>query len=178
MSNANIMRTPNDKVDCRFSGTNQIDSDSGLDLDHKPPRAFSARPVSKANCSKHSQHSHKENEEKGTSTFSFFSGFSAEGNRYRNDFSGSEGIENQSVQEVEEYAACKSEETTKKVNGCLRIAEEIRESASRTLVMLHQQGQQITRTHKTAVDIDYDLSRVCLFIFFFFLHLFCHFLFP
>ncbi|XP_020092446.1 putative SNAP25 homologous protein SNAP30 [Ananas comosus] len=165
MSNANIMRTPNDEdskqrsVDCRFSGTNQFDSDSELDLDRKPPRAFSAPPISKANCSKNSQHSHEENEEKGTSTFSFFLGFSADRNRYRNDFNGSESIENQSAQELENYAACKSEETTKKVNGCLRIAEEIRESASRTLLMLHQQGQQITQTHKSAVDIENDLSR-------------------
>lgn len=80
--------------------------------------------------------------------------------RYKNDFRESGGIQNQSTQELEGYAVYKAEETTQKVNGCLRIAEEMREGASNTLVQLHQQGQQIERTHLTAVDIDQDLSRV------------------
>ncbi|RRT76334.1 hypothetical protein B296_00004588 [Ensete ventricosum] len=81
-------------------------------------------------------------------------------NRYKNDFRDDGGLENQSVQELENYAAHKAEETTQKVNDCLKIAEVIREDASNTLVMLHQQGEQITRTHETAVSIDQDLSRV------------------
>ncbi|CAL9056090.1 unnamed protein product [Musa banksii] len=80
-------------------------------------------------------------------------------NRYKNDFRDEGGLENQSVQELESYAAYKAEETTQKVNDCLKIAEVIREDASNTLVMLHQQGEQITRTHETAVSIDQDLSR-------------------
>lgn len=72
-----------------------------------------------------------------------------------------EGLQNQSVQELENYAAYKAEETTHKVNDCLKIAQVIREDASDTLVMLHQQGEQITRTHETTVSIDHDLSRVC-----------------
>ncbi|KAK4402250.1 SNAP25 homologous protein SNAP33 [Sesamum angolense] len=50
-------------------------------------------------------------------------------------------------------------ETTKSVNGCLKIAEEMREDATKTLVTLHQQGEQITRTHMVAADMDHDLSR-------------------
>ncbi|CAN6550451.1 hypothetical protein ACFX13_011493 [Malus domestica] len=68
-------------------------------------------------------------------------------------------LEQQSMQELEKYAVNKSEETTKSVNNCLRIAENIRGDATRTLDMLHQQGEQITRTHMAAVDIDKDLSR-------------------
>ncbi|KAL8150644.1 hypothetical protein V2J09_020452 [Rumex salicifolius] len=83
----------------------------------------------------------------------------AQRNKYKNDFRDSGGLENQSVQELESYAVYKSEETTKTVNSCLRIAEDIREDATRTLVTLHQQGEQITRTHQAAADIDHDLSR-------------------
>ncbi|RWW34279.1 hypothetical protein GW17_00000960 [Ensete ventricosum] len=95
------------------------------------------------------------------STFSYsYSASAAARNRYKNDFRDEGGLENQSVQELENYAAHKAEETTQKVNDCLKIAEVIREDASNTLVMLHQQGEQITRTHETAVSIDQDLSRV------------------
>lgn len=86
-------------------------------------------------------------------------------NKYKNDFRDSGGLENQSVQELEDYSVYKAEETTKAVNGCLKIAEEIREDATKTLVTLHQQGEQITRTHYAAADIDHDLSRVCFFVF-------------
>lgn len=79
---------------------------------------------------------------------------------YKNDFRDSGGLENQSVQELENYAVYKAEETTKSVNNCRRIAENIKEDATKTLDMLHQQGDQITRTHMAAVDIDKDLSRV------------------
>ncbi|KAG4402048.1 hypothetical protein AAZX31_02G109600 [Glycine max] len=79
--------------------------------------------------------------------------------RYKNGFSNSGGLENQSVQELENYAVYKSEETTNSVNNCLRIAEDIRGDATRTLDMLHQQGEQITRTHNMVVDTEKDLSR-------------------
>ncbi|OWM65244.1 SNAP25 homologous protein SNAP33-like [Punica granatum] len=84
---------------------------------------------------------------------------SASKNKYKNDFHDSGGLENQSVQELENYAVYKAEETTKTVNGCLKIAEDIREDATQTLVTLHQQGEQITRTHDLAANIDHDLSR-------------------
>ncbi|CAN6717703.1 unnamed protein product [Malus baccata var. baccata] len=82
-----------------------------------------------------------------------------ERNKYKNDFRDTGGVQNQSVEELENYAVYKAEETTKAVNGCLKIAEEIREDATKTLVTLHQQGEQITRTHMVAADIDQDLSR-------------------
>ncbi|KAL7619226.1 hypothetical protein Lser_V15G00545 [Lactuca serriola] len=80
-------------------------------------------------------------------------------NKYKNDFVDSGGIENQDVQELEQYAAYKAEETTKTVNSALKIAENIREDATKTMITLHQQGEQITRTHMTAADIEQDLSR-------------------
>ncbi|KAI9124794.1 hypothetical protein K1719_004121 [Acacia pycnantha] len=80
-------------------------------------------------------------------------------NRYKNDFKDSGGLEDQSVQELENYAMYKSEETTNDVNNCLRIAEDIRGDATRTLDMLHQQGDQIHRTHNMVVETEKDLSR-------------------
>ncbi|XP_004490150.1 putative SNAP25 homologous protein SNAP30 [Cicer arietinum] len=79
--------------------------------------------------------------------------------RYKTGFRDSGGLENQSVQELENYAVYKSEETTNSVNNCLRIAEDIRQDATKTLDMLHQQGDQITRTHNMVVDTEKDLSR-------------------
>ncbi|XP_038707941.1 putative SNAP25 homologous protein SNAP30 [Tripterygium wilfordii] len=86
-------------------------------------------------------------------------GTSSSSSLYKNDFRDSGGLENQSVQELENYAVYKSEETTKSVNNCLRIAENIREDATKTLDMLHNQGDQITRTHNMCVDMDKDLSK-------------------
>lgn len=94
-------------------------------------------------------------DERGAGLFSS----SAARSRYRNDFRDAGGMENQSVQELEGYAAYKAEDTTQRVQGCVRIAEEMRDTASKSLVTIHQQGQQITRTHMMAVDIDQDLSR-------------------
>lgn len=79
--------------------------------------------------------------------------------RYTNGFHDSGGFENQSVQELESYAAYKAEETTQRVNDCLRLAENIKEDVTNTLITLHRQGEQINRTHETAANIDQDLSR-------------------
>ena len=84
----------------------------------------------------------------------------AQRNKYKNDFYDSGGVDSQSVEKLGNYAAYKAEETTKTVDNCLRIAEGIREDATKTLVTLHQQGEQIRRTHEEAVNMDYDLSRV------------------
>ncbi|CAI8584472.1 unnamed protein product [Vicia faba] len=84
---------------------------------------------------------------------------SVDRNRFKNNFRDSGGLENQSVQELESYAVYKAEETTKSVHNCLKIAENIREDATKTLVTLHHQGEQITRSHQVAADIDRDLSR-------------------
>ncbi|CAL1360272.1 unnamed protein product [Linum trigynum] len=79
--------------------------------------------------------------------------------KYENGFKDSGGLENQSVQELESYAVYKAEDTTNSVNNCLRIAEDIRSDASKTLDMLHAQGDQIQRTHEMAVDMDKDLGK-------------------
>ncbi|XP_015583903.2 putative SNAP25 homologous protein SNAP30 [Ricinus communis] len=79
--------------------------------------------------------------------------------RYKNGFRESGGLENQSVQELENYAKYKAEETTSTVNNCLRIAEDIKQDATKTLDTLHAQGEQITRTHNMAVDMEKDLSK-------------------
>ncbi|CAI9756165.1 unnamed protein product [Fraxinus pennsylvanica] len=68
-------------------------------------------------------------------------------------------LETMSVQELESYAVNQAEETTKSVNNCVKIAEDIRQDATRTLDTLHQQGEQIHRTHEMALDMDRDLSR-------------------
>ncbi|KAL7132732.1 hypothetical protein ABFS83_12G093600 [Erythranthe nasuta] len=68
-------------------------------------------------------------------------------------------LESMSVQELEGYAVDQAEQTTKSVNNCLRIAEDIREDAAKTLDTLHQQGEQIHRTHVMAADMDRDLSK-------------------
>ncbi|KAL5218509.1 hypothetical protein ABZP36_019193 [Zizania latifolia] len=65
---------------------------------------------------------------------------------------------NQSMQELEDYAVHKAEETSRKVNDCVRATEAIREDAAQTLLTLHRQGEQITRTHQVAADIEQDLS--------------------
>jgi len=70
------------------------------------------------------------------------------------------GLENESVHELEDYAIHKAEEITKSVQNCLKIAENIRENATKTFVTLHHQGEQITRTRQVAADIDRHLSRI------------------
>ncbi|KAE8710184.1 putative SNAP25-like proteinous protein SNAP30 [Hibiscus syriacus] len=79
--------------------------------------------------------------------------------KYKDDFRDSGGLQAQTMEDLEGYAVYKAEETTDSVNNCLRIAENIREDASKTLDTLHQQGEQIERTHQMAVGIDKDLSK-------------------
>ncbi|XXG63475.1 hypothetical protein AAC387_Pa05g1660 [Persea americana] len=141
--------------------SNPFDSDS--ETEQKPTskqsRALPAPVTSKSYAM--ATPSYNEDEERGasySSSSSYSAAFAAK-NQYKNDFRDSGGLDNQSVQELEGYAVYKAEETTKTVNGCLKIAEEIREDATKTLINLHQQGEQITRTHVTAADIDLDLSR-------------------
>ncbi|GJS34755.1 SNAP25 homologous protein SNAP33-like protein [Tanacetum coccineum] len=123
--------------------TNPFDSDDKIDKKstHKPS---SLTPDSRASL-------FDSNEVNGTSY--------ASRNKYRNDFVDSGGVENQSVQELEHYAGYKAEETTKAVHSALKIAEDIREGATNTMITLHQQGEQINRTHASAADIEQDLSR-------------------
>ncbi|KAK9063635.1 hypothetical protein SSX86_017506 [Deinandra increscens subsp. villosa] len=68
-------------------------------------------------------------------------------------------LDGMSTQELEGYAVDQAEETTKSVNNCLKIAEDIREDGKKTLDTLHAQGEQIHRTHEKAADMDKDLSK-------------------
>ncbi|CAO2818528.1 unnamed protein product [Amaranthus hypochondriacus] len=151
------------KVSSKASN-NPFDSDD--ESDKKPTRGSPAKPssaplknlpTSSVNNPFDDDFDNREREE--TSNTSKYTFSYAQRNKYKNDFYDSGGVDNQSVEELENYAAYKAEETTKTVDSCLRIAEGIREDATKTLVTLHQQGEQIRRTHEEAVNMDYDLSR-------------------
>ncbi|OVA00762.1 Target SNARE coiled-coil domain [Macleaya cordata] len=147
-------------VDPGFPGSstsNPFDSDSESDTKKtiKPARRTSSEPV--LVTPDFNSNPFDDDERKPSS--SSYSANKAVKNNYQNDFRDSGGLESQSVQELENYAVYKAEETTKSVNNCLKIAEDIREDAANTLVTLHQQGEQITRTHMMAQNIDQDLSR-------------------
>ncbi|PAN06090.1 hypothetical protein PAHAL_1G203800 [Panicum hallii] len=136
--------------------TNPFDSDSddGDNKQQRPARASSVPPPTEQRNSLFGAGAG--GQERG----GLFSSSEAPRNsHYRNDFRDAGGLESQSVQELEGYAVYKSEETTRRAQECVRIAEEMRDTASKTLVTVHQQGQQIHRTHMMAVDIDQDLSR-------------------
>ncbi|KAL6541847.1 Helical region found in SNAREs [Orobanche gracilis] len=105
-----------------------------------------------------STNSFDDDEIKGNSSSRGFLALS-EKTKYKTDFRDSGGLETQTVEELESYAVYKAEENTKTVNNCLKIAEDMREDANKTLVTLHQQREQITRTHVVAADMDHDLSR-------------------
>ncbi|KAG9138060.1 hypothetical protein Leryth_001326 [Lithospermum erythrorhizon] len=150
------VKAKRNSVDLRLSGqssANPFDSDDECDKKQAvaPPRSSSDPSQNiRANLF---------DEDHNNGTSSAYPLNSAERNRYKNDFRDSGGLEGQSVQELENYAVYKSEETTKTVDNCLKIAEDMRESATKTLVTMHQQGEQITRTHMVAADMDHDLSR-------------------
>lgn len=143
---------------------NPFDSDDESDKKptRKPPSKPSSEPsmyIPNSSVTNPFDDDIDDRENSATSSASKFSYTYAQRNKYKNDFHDSGGVDSQSVEELENYAVYKSEETTKTVNSCLKIAEDIREDATKTLVTLHQQGEQITRTHEEAVNIDYDLSR-------------------
>ncbi|KAL4015771.1 hypothetical protein IC575_023369 [Cucumis melo] len=137
------------------SGTNPFDSDTGPDAKQtlNAARRTSSEPVLPIPNANPFDDDDGFVGRKGTATSS------GSKDRYKNDFRDSGGLENQSVQELENYAVYKAEETTKSVNNCLKIAEDIREDATKTLDMLHKQGEQIERTHRMAADMDKDLSK-------------------
>ncbi|KAJ4973749.1 hypothetical protein NE237_006923 [Protea cynaroides] len=140
------------------SGTNPFDLDTASNSNQslKPARTSEPTPTTadlKANLF------HGGEGRGPSSASSLYSRTSAQRNIYKNDFRNSGGLENQSVQELENYAVYKAEETTNSVNSCLKIAENIREDATNTLITLHKQGEQITNTHWTAAEMDQDLKR-------------------
>ncbi|KAA3458363.1 SNAP25-like proteinous protein SNAP33-like [Gossypium australe] len=139
--------------------TNPFDSDDELDnmQSLKPTTTTSSEPT--LNPPNFRTNPFDDDEEKvNSSSSSSYWQTSAVQNKYKNNFRDCGGIENQPVQELENYAVYKAEETTKTVNNCVKIAEEMREGATKTLITLHQQGEQITRTHDAAAGIDHDLS--------------------
>ncbi|KAK8972189.1 hypothetical protein V6N11_024274 [Hibiscus sabdariffa] len=139
--------------------TNPFDSDDDLDNNQtlKPTSRTSSEPT--LDSSSFGTNPFDDDEEKVNSSSSSYRQTLASGNMYKNDFRDAGGLENQSVQELENYAVYKAGETTKSVNNCVKMAEEMREGATKTLITLHQQGEQITRTHDVAAGIDRDLSR-------------------
>lgn len=153
-----------DPVYPNSSRSNPFDSDDEMDVKHK--NTSSRRTSSEPSLVLPDSSTNPFDDDLGSGTSSSLysqSVTSATRNKYKNDFRDSGGLENQSVQELEGYAVYKAEETTKSVNNCLKIAEDIREDATKTLVVLHQQGEQIARTHTVAADIEYDLSRVSFY---------------
>lgn len=159
-----FMKSPANKiskqnsVDPGFPGSstsNPFDSDSESETKQKPARRTSSEPV--LNTPDFNSNPFDDDAKKPSSSNRTANRTAK--NQYQDDFRDSGGFENQSVQELENYAVYKAEETTKSVNNCLKIAEDIREDAANTLVTLHQQGEQITRTHMMAQNIDQDLSR-------------------
>ena len=156
-TNHSVKKSPLHGLSKHTSGasSNPFDSDNELankKIPKTPGRTSSEPPLFASNLSTN----HFDDEERNSR--------SSSQRRYKNGFSDSGGLENQSIQELENYAAYRAEETTKAVYNCLKIAGDIRETASETLVTLHQQGEQITKTHMVAAEIDHDLSMVCLIL--------------
>jgi len=145
-------RFPSQPTANPFDSDDEIDKKSALKPSKRSSEHSSSTPNAKTSL-------FDDNEVKTASNSSGY----ASRNKYKNDFTDSGGIDNQSVQELEHYAAYKAEETTKSVHNALKIAEDIRESATNTMLNLHQQGEQINRTHMAAANIEQDLSRVCSF---------------
>ncbi|KAJ6672525.1 SYNAPTOSOMAL ASSOCIATED PROTEIN [Salix viminalis] len=135
----------------------EYENEVGTKKTLKPSRKTSSE--SDLTTPKFSTNPFDNDEERGLSSSSTHSLASSTRHKYKDDFLNSGGLENQPDQELENYAVYKAEETSKAVNGCLKIAEEMREGATTTLITLHQQGEQITKTHSVAVEIDHDLSR-------------------
>lgn len=72
-------------------------------------------------------------------------------------------FQSQTVEELEQYAVTKSQDTTSSIKNAIRIAEDTKSIATTTLETLHTQGDQIRRTHETAVRVDEELGRVSRF---------------
>lgn len=156
--NKNAKQTSVNPKNPGYSTSNPFDSDD--ELDHKTTRKPARKTTSEPTLDTPNFSASPLDDSAGKqTTSSSYSLYSTARNRYKSDFHDSGGIENQSVQELEDYAVYKSEETTKTVESCLKIAEDMRENGTRTLVNLHQQGEQLTRTHMVAADLDHDLSR-------------------
>eukprot|EP00249_Psilotum_nudum_P022997 c28719_g1_i1 orf=515-1990(+) len=97
-------------------------------------------------------------ENRQTHPRSSLSGYASTGTRYNATQFQTGNLESGTVQELEDYALQKSKDTTDHIQNCLKVAENIKGDATTTLLTLHQQGEQIQRTHDVAVEIDQHLS--------------------
>lgn len=146
-----FMKSPGNKVS-NPSSSNPFDSDTESDTKRKIGRRTSSEPVLLTpNCKSNPFDDDDDGRRKTVR------------NKHKKGYSDSEDLDSMSVQELESYAANRAEDTSKSVNNCLKIAEDIRQDATRTLDTLHQQGEQIHRTHVMATDMDKDLQKVTSF---------------
>ncbi|KAH0469140.1 hypothetical protein IEQ34_002372 [Dendrobium chrysotoxum] len=129
-----------------FSGKKYFDPDLELESNRKYKRASYASAINQLHY------------RSSKSSSSCYSGLDSRRDN-KNDFCESGSFENQSVEVLENYSVYKAEQTTQKINGCLKVAEDMSGGASRLLVNLHQQGEQITQSHQTAATIDHVLQR-------------------
>ncbi|CAM6112354.1 unnamed protein product [Calypogeia fissa] len=68
-------------------------------------------------------------------------------------------VSTQNVEELEQVAVKKTQDTTSSIKNAIRIAKDTKGVATTTLKTLHHQGEQIRRTHHTAVRVDEELGR-------------------
>ncbi|KAE9454429.1 hypothetical protein C3L33_13671, partial [Rhododendron williamsianum] len=142
-----FMKSPGNKVS-NPSSSNPFDSDTESDAKRKIGRRTSSEPVLLTpNCKSNPFDDNDDGRRKTVR------------NKHKKGYSDSEDLDSMSVQELESYAVNRAEDTSKSVNNCLKIAEDIRQDATRTLDTLHQQGEQIHRTHVMATDMDKDLQK-------------------
>ncbi|XP_024545149.1 SNAP25 homologous protein SNAP33 [Selaginella moellendorffii] len=67
--------------------------------------------------------------------------------------------DDEDLQELQQQALGTSQETTSAIQSCLRVAEDMRHEATQTIVQLHEQGQQIRRTHESALVLEQELNK-------------------
>ncbi|XP_058193644.1 putative SNAP25 homologous protein SNAP30 [Rhododendron vialii] len=142
-----FMKSPGNKVS-NPSSSNPFHSDTESDAKRKIGRRTSSEPVLLTPNCKSNPFDDDDDGRKKTVR-----------NKHKKGYSDSEDLDGMSVQELESYAVNRAEDTSKSVNNCLKIAEDIRQDATRTLDTLHQQGEQIHRTHVMATDMDKDLQK-------------------
>ncbi|KAK4370906.1 hypothetical protein RND71_010381 [Anisodus tanguticus] len=119
----NARKKSEDPVVHGNSGSNPFDSDDESDKKQtvKPSRTSSepSVPTQTLSTNPFDDDEIKETPSRAYST-------STARNKYKNDFQESEEFENQTVEELENYAVYRAEETTKSVNSCMKIAEDMR----------------------------------------------------
>ncbi|GAA0156197.1 hypothetical protein Leryth_001574 [Lithospermum erythrorhizon] len=142
--------TFSEPIPVKLNRTNPFDDDDDWG---RPTSSSKTKNGGKGNVKINRSNPFDDDDDRGRPTSLYKARNGVKGNSRDQDF------DSMPVQELEGYGVNRAEETTTMVNSCLRIAEDIRQDATRTLETLHHQGEQITGTHMMAVDIDRDLSR-------------------